>query len=232
MAKTLNELVYDIKNPANGGVQSDDVAASDRQVAFWINDTRDLLAGQLISKGKSIPETLIQHLECVEMECLDPTECCDISSCDRVLRSTQKLPRTIQRNDRNTILSVSSPDKKVGFTQTTYIRQRSNVHSRYTGNEPRWFIKNDYLYVTNIKVLEYVSVSGVFEDPTEAIMFTNCDGAPCFTWDDDYPVTGSMGRMITSIILKERMGIVMQAPNDENNDSRSQSTTQVSNEKD
>jgi hypothetical protein len=220
MAKTLNELVYDIKNPANGGVQSDDVTTSDRQVAYWINDTRDMLTGQLFAKGKSVPDTLIQHLECVELECLDPAECCEISSCLRVLRSTQKLPRTIQRNDRNTILSVASPDKTTGFTETTYIRQRSNAHNRYTGSKPRWFIKNDYLYITNIKVLEYVSVSGVFEDPTEAIMFTDCDGHPCFTWDSDYPVTGSMGRMITSIVLKERMGISMSATNDENNDAR------------
>ena len=116
MAKTLNELVYDIKNPANGGFQSDDVAVSDRQVAYWANDTRDMLIGQLFSANKTIPDTVIQHLECVDMECLDPAECCDISSCARVLRSTQKIPRTIQRNGSNSIMSVSSADKTVGFT--------------------------------------------------------------------------------------------------------------------
>ena len=232
MAKTLNELVYDIKNPANGGFQSDDVAVSDRQVAYWVNDTRDMLIGQLFSAKKAIPDTIIQHLECVEMDCLDPAECCDISSCARVLRSTQKLPRTIQRNDRNTILSVSSVDKTVGFTETTYFRQRTNAHNRYTGKKPRWFIKNDYLYITNEKVLDNVSVSGIFEDPTEGIMFNDCEGTPCFTWDSDYPVTTRMARLITTLVLKERLGITAQTPNDENNDARSQGTTQVSNEKD
>ena len=228
MAKTLNELVYDIKNPANGGFQSDDVSVSDRQVAYWANDTRDMLVGQLFSSNKTIPDTVIQHLECVDMECLDPAECCEISSCARVLRSTQKLPRTIQRNGNNSILSVSSADKTVGFTETTYVRQRSNAFNRYTGTEPRWFIKNDYLYIINEKVLDNISVSGVFEDPTEVGMFTDCDGVPCFTWDSDYPVTTRMARMITSIVLKDRMGISMQTPNDEDNDAK-QGTTQVSN---
>ena len=63
-------------------------------------------------------------------------------------------------------------------------------------------------------------------------MFTDCEGVPCFTWDSDYPITQKMARTITSIVMKERLGIAMQAPNDENNDARGQSTTQVSNEKD
>ena len=229
MAKSLNEMVYDVKNPAFGGFQSDDIQVSDRQVAYWVNDTRDLLVGQLLSSGKAIPESIIQHLECVKLDCIDPAECCDISSTKRVLRSTQKLPRTIQRNDRNTILSVSSPNKEKSFSETNYFRQRTNGHNRYTGDKARWFIKNDYLYVVNENILEYVSVSGIFEDPTEAILFTDCDGAPCFTWDTDYPITTRMARMISTIVQKERLGLVIASPNDQDNDARADGAPQVDN---
>lgn len=229
MAKTLNELVYDIKNPGFGGVQSDDIQISDRHVAYWINDARDLLIGQLLSSGKSIPETIVQHLECVELECLDPAECCDITSTKKVLRSTQKLPKTVHRNNRNTILSVTSPDKSKSFSQTNYFRARSNKYNKYTGDEPRWFIKNDYLYIVNELVLEYVSVSGIYEDPTEALLFNKCDGSSCFSWDDDYPITQRMSRVITTMVLQERLGITQQAPNDQKNDARPHGSPQIDN---
>lgn len=214
---TLNQLVYDIKNIISGGTQSDDIRISDRQVTFWINQARATLIGQLLSDGKSIPDALIQHLECVELECVDAAECCEISTCAKVLKSVQKIPETIGRNNRNTILSVSSPDKTVGFTETTYFRQRTNRHNKYTGNKPRWFTKNNYLYVTNEKVLEYVSLSGIFEDPTEALLFTDCDKNPCFTWDSEYPITSRIASVVTSMILKERIGIMASTPNDQTN---------------
>ena len=220
MAKTLNEMIYDIKNPGFGGFQSDDVQLSDRQVAYWINDARDALIGQLLSSGKAIPDSIVQHLECVELECVDASECCEITTCHSILKSTQKLPRTIQRNDRNTILSVETLDKVKSFSETTYSRAKVNKYNKYTGDKPRWFIKNDYLYVINEKILEYVSVSGIFEDPTEAILFTKCDGSPCFTWDSDYPVTQRMSRLITSMVLQERLGIVQQSPNDTSNNAK------------
>lgn len=229
---TLNELVYDIKNIAYGGFQSDDVPVSDRQVAYWINQERAVLIAQLFSANKTIPESLIQFLECVDMECLDPAECCDIESCERVLRSTQKLPQTIHRNGRNTIFDVSSVDKTVGFTETNYIRQRTNKYSKYTGTKPRWFIKNNYLYLTNTHELEVVSLSGIFEDPTEALLFKTCDGVACWDWDSPYPITSRLASVITNKILQERLGITTKMPNDENNDARQQGTPQVTNEKD
>jgi hypothetical protein len=211
---TLNELIYDIKNIGYGGFQSDDVPISDRQVAYWINQERAFIIAQLLSSNKLIPDSLIQHLECVELECLDPAECCEIETCERVLRSTQKLPQTIHRNGRNTIFDVSSVDKKVGFTETNYIRQRTNKYSKYTGSKPRWFIKNNYLYLTNTKEIEFVSLSGIFEDPTEALNFTTCDGKPCWTWDDQYPITNRLSTIITDKILKQKFGITVKMPNE------------------
>ena len=232
MAESLNKLVYDVKNIYYGGFQSDDAQVSDRQVAYWINQDRAFLTSQLMSAGKTIPETFIQHLECVQLECLDPAECCDIESTQKVLRSTQKIPETIHRNGRNTIFSVSSADHTIGFAETNSIRQRYTKHSKYTGGKPSWFIKNGYLYLTNSKELEYVSLSGIFDDPTEALNFINCDGVPCWTWDDAYPISSRMASIITKKILTERLRFVQKTLNDEANDSRGQGTQQATNEQD
>tara|TARA_R100000951_G_scaffold20141_1_gene16973 strand:- start:146 stop:856 length:711 start_codon:yes stop_codon:yes gene_type:complete len=219
---TLNHLVFDIKNIAYGGSQSDDTPVSDRQVAYWINQVRAVLVEQLMNTNRSIPDAFVQHLECIELECVDSVECCDttLNSGEKVLRSTQKLPITIQRKGRNTIVSVSSIDQKISFSQTSHFRQKVNKYNKFTKSSPRWYIKNDYLYVINGSVLDRVSVAGVFDDPTEALEFTKCDGTSCFTWDSSYPVTNKMSKTITDIILKDRFGIVLSSPRDDANDGR------------
>ena len=216
----LNQLVYDLKNTGYGGMQGDDVPVSDRQVAYWFGLYRSIMLEQLFGKQRSIPDIFVQHLECVQLECVDAVECCELKSDHKILRSTQKLPETIQRNGKNTILAVSSADKKVAFSETSFFRQRTDKYAKYTGNEHRWYIKNGYLYLTNDHLTEWVSVSGVFEDPTEVINFTDCDGKLCFTWDDTYPITNAMANKITSMILQERLGVTLQAPIDETNDAR------------
>jgi hypothetical protein len=227
---SLNEIVYDIKNIAYGGVQSDDNPISDRQIAFWVNYESAVIRGQTINTG-NIPDQFIQYLECVELECVDEVECCEVSSTEKILRSTQKLPVTIQRRGKNTIISVSSVDKVTSFSETTEYRRRVNKYNKYTGSKPRWFIKNDYLYVINTKMLEYVTVGGVFEDPTEAANFLNCAGDTCFTWDSKYPITMQMTKIIVDTILNNRMQIVTQSPKDEDNDARGKTTVPVNSQK-
>ena len=218
---SLNHLIFDIKNIAYGGTQSDDTSVSDRQVAYWVNQLRALLVRNELSSTRTIPDIFVQHIECINLECIDPVECCEESSDERMMRSTQKVPLTIQRGGKNTILAVSSIDKKVGFSETSYFRQRTSKNNKFTGSRPRWFIKDEYLYLINSKLIDRVSISGIFEDPTEVIEFNTCEGVPCFTWDSKYPVTPNMAKTITDIILKDRLGITLSAPTDDSNDSTS-----------
>jgi len=222
MSKTLNHLVYDIKNIAYGGIQSDDTPISDRQVAYWVNQVGADLKEQSMSTSRSIPDAFIQHIECVQLECIDPSECCgvDIGPADKLLKSTQKIPMTIQRRGKNTIISVHSVDKRVSFAETSFYRQRVNKHNKYTGSKPRWFLKDNYLYIINGFVMDHVSLAGVFDDPTEVLEFSTCEGKPCFTWDSPYPITNKIAGLITDIVLSKKMGIALQAPRDDSNDSR------------
>ena len=220
---TLNHLVYDIKNIAYGGISSDDASISDRQIAFWINQYRAVLIEQSMQKDKSTPEAFVQHLECVNLECIDADACCDGESGHKLLRSTQKIPTTIQRAGNNSITSVSSRDHSVSFSETSYFRQRTNRFNKYTGSKVRWYIKDNYLYLINGFVIDKVSVSGIFEDPTEALEFSTCDGSPCFTWDSEYPITSKIAKMVTDMVLQEKIGLALKTPRDDSNDARGNS---------
>jgi len=222
---TLNHLVYDIKNLAYGGSQSDDSPISDRQVAYWVNQGRSLLVEQSMSTTKSIPDAFIQHIECVDLECIKAEECCGValSTGERLLRSTQKIPITIQRSGKNTLISVSSINKLVGFAETSFYRQKVNKYNKYTGSKPRWFLKDNYLYIINGFVMDKVSIAGVFDDPTEVLEFSTCEGAPCFTWDSPYPITNKIAKIISDMVLKEKLGIALSVSRDDKNDSRGNS---------
>jgi hypothetical protein len=222
---TLNHILFDIKNIAYGGTQSDDVKISDRQVEYWIHQTRSLLIHNEMVKRNKINESFIQHIECVEMECVDSVECCDIDSDCFILRSVKPLPQTIARGGRNAILSVESVDKKVSFSETAYFRTRYNKFNKYTSDNRRWYIKDNYLYITNDLLIEYVKISGIFENPSEAGDFKTCDGDACYTNDSPYPVTMEMASNITDIVLRQKMGIARAMPNDEDNDAKGKEET-------
>jgi hypothetical protein len=226
MAITLNHILFDIKNVAYGGTVSDDSKISDRQVEFWIHQTRSMLIHNEMSKRMRINESFVQHIECVELECIDTTECCDLEGDCFILRSKDKLPKTIARKGRNSILSVETVDGKEAFSETTYFRKRYNEFSKYTKFKRRWYIKDEYLYITNDLLMEVVAVSGIFEDPSEVGNFKTCDGDECYTNDSDYPVTMEMSSMITELVLKTKMAIARQMPNDEDNDGKGEEETQ------
>ena len=223
---SLNEILFDIKNIAYGGTQSDDVKVSDRQVEYWIHQTRAMLIHNEMSKRNKINDSFIQHLECIDLECVDSIECCDINGECFVLRSKKKIPTTISSGGRNAILSVETIDGKESLSETTYFRKRYNQYNKYTQLNKRWYIKDDYLYITNDILMEYVKISGIFEDPSEAKNFKTCEGEECYTNDSSYPVTSMMASLITDVVLSKKMNIARQMPNDEENDAKGKEETQ------
>lgn len=215
---SLREMVYDIKNIAYGGVQSDDNRVSDQQVAYWIRQTREMLVNQQLANRNKIPESLIQHLNYVEFSQVDPSNVTGLNSGYSVMKSTKKIPNTVQRDGKNTIIAVESVDGSEGFTETTYFRRKYNKYNKYTSYNARWYIQDGYMYITHNSLIDKLRVSGIFEDPEDAANFKLDTGESAFSWDDEYPITGLMAGAITDIVLKSKMNITRQMPNDESND--------------
>ena len=220
MAITLNKLVYDILNTPNGGEVSDDLKVPKRQVLYWINMYRALLATQEMSKKNKIAPELIQTIRCIDLIKVDVDSCCeDVAdgSC-YMLRSELKMPVTLSRGGKDTIISVESVDGLKSFSRSKFWRRKTRKYNKWTSTMEGWYIENDYLYIiTNNPVMNKVRVSGVFANPEELEQF-KCADAPCFTWDDAYPISMDMIPIITKLIFEEKMRITLSTKPDNIND--------------
>jgi len=214
---TLNKLIFDIRNIAYGGEVTDDLKIAERQIAYWISQVRALLIRQELSARMKPADAWIQHLHCVDLELVDASECCDVDLDCPILKSTKKIPTTIKRRGRNTILSVESLDGEYPYSETTSSRKKYIKYNKFTSKGKRWYLKDDYLYVTGDKTTLAIALSGIFEDPEEVRKFKTCTGEPCFTWDSDYPIDLGMATKVTDVILTTKLGIARQMPGDKTN---------------
>jgi hypothetical protein len=208
---TKNEMIFDVLNTAYGGEISDDTKVSEEQVGYWIDQTRAMLVEQKFKRGGQIPSVFIQHLECIDMELHETLEGC------YVLRSVKSLPTTLGGNQMDTLTSVYAGEgsNMASFSRTSYMAHKFQKYNKFTANARRWYLKDGHLYVTNDETTSILSAAGIFENPSDVASF--CSSGSCYSNDDQYPVTASMAKEITSIILKERFGIIKQTEVDDQN---------------
>ena len=215
-AVTMNKMVFDLKNLVTGGVQSDDTKPSDRQVAYWITQVMAQLIRQEFSQKGKIHDSWIQHfvMEFEEIDAsIDPG--CYPSCDDKVYRSKCKMPVTIQRGHKNGVIAVMSLTSGTSYTQTSFHRQQWHKHSKYTKNDRRWYIKGEYMYLVG-ESASTLQISALLEDPEDITECQKCAPEECYTWDSSFPITLEMAGRITEMLVK-RMGILLQAPEDTNN---------------
>ena len=232
MAINLNTIVYDIVNTAYGGESSDDASLSFRQVAYWVKQERSLLLSQIMSKRVRVPASCIEYLNCVYLTPVDASECCEVDMGVHVLKSINPIPTTVQRNNRDSIMAVESLDGERAFSETTSTRRKWNKYNKYTSSNYRWYIKNQYLYISCDLRLDAVSMTGVFEDPEEVWKVNHCTSASnpiisaCeYDWDFPFPISYTLAEQVSSMILQKRINIILSTPSDETNNAKDDAGT-------
>lgn len=218
MALTLSKLIKDVQIEASSGPVSDDFRISDRLVENWITQVRADLISQSIEKRKDLNEVWIQTINCLELGAVDEAECCDIEIGCTLLKSIKRLPNTIESKSSNLIVGVTGLDN-TPITETNRFKRRYKRYNRYTGSNKGWFLKDNYLYIINDKILQFINVHGIFDDPRELASFKNCAGEACFNFDSNYPVSAKMARTIVDIIIQTKVKQLMTFPQDLTNDS-------------
>jgi hypothetical protein len=201
---TAAHLIHDIKNIATSHANSNDFKASHEQILFWIEEIRSVLIGQSLAKRDDINDSWIQYINCLQLEQVDISECCEIATDCYMLRSVRQLPGTIDTYKDNWIVSVTTPYGDI-ISKTNTFKNRYQKYNKYTGSKASWYIKNDYLYIANNELLESVNVAGLFEHPSEVGSFVNCSGDRCWSVDSDYPVSATLATQITDIVLKTKI---------------------------
>ena len=223
MALTANKLVSDIRNIATSGSNPVEFRIEDSQVLFWCNEIRAMLIAQALQKRSDISDTWLQVISCLELELVDKSECCEITTNCYILRTKRELPDTIETSADNFIVRVETPKGEI-ISKTNPFEEKYIQYSKYVKEKARWFIKNNRIYIVNETLLEYINVWGIFEDPMTLKEYVACDGNTCFNWDSDYPASLKMANDITNIVLKTKVYPFLQLPADNTNDANNSTT--------
>ena len=227
MATTLNKLVYDIKNILRSGVTSDDDNISNRNVEFWIHNTRAQLIRQDLNKGRSLSDNIVQSLGCVNVTQVDASLCCGINTDCNTYRTTVTLPKPIEINAEDLITKIAPvaigerPFHIVPLDRIPYI---GFTPFKGINNSTKAVYDGGYVYIfvpQSNKVIKKITIEGVFADPTEVRTFNNCSGSACYTNDSAYPISEHMIETMKQMILSTNGRIITQSLTDSKGDSDS-----------
>ena len=228
---TLNELIYDLRGLIEPN-SSDDSNADDRQYTFWINNQRALWLRNELNKNRTVDDNVIQDLGCIELEVADKADCCELSDGCKVLRTVLQIPNAIELHNKTGITRVAPINKlEVPFNFVDYERAIWSGNGRYNKKQIFAFLLNNRIYLTSkdnglSKYLTHINVRGVFEDPTEAANFVDCDDVPCYTNNSKYPVNRWMIEYMKSEILKINITTIVKGFQDTTNNAKSDITNE------
>jgi len=219
MATTLDQITDDIIGIATSGSNPDNFKIPREQIYYWIAQIRAMLIGQSLAKKDDLNDSWLQQINCVLLESADESECCLAPSGCYVLKTVEQIPNTIDTWKNNWIVSVTTAYGDQ-IPKSTQFSNRYQKYNKYTGNKRYYYLKNNYIYIVNDIMLEYINVQGLFEDPADLDTFVSCEGDTCFNSNTSvYPISANMSSMITDIILKTKvMPLLLQFKPDDKND--------------
>jgi hypothetical protein len=228
---TFAKLTYDILELLKGNHVTDDTDLMERQVMYHIANQRALwIRNEYNKPGRSIDPDIISDLGCLELELVDAADCCNIETDCYALRTKKQLPSFIELHDSIAITRVGLPHKlTLPFTFTNYHKVIYSLSNKYSKSQVYGFLLNGYIYLlsekVNIKMLDYINVQGVLEDPMDLADFKCENGNPCFDINGRYPIKSWMVPYITSEVVK-LLGIGIKTPQDVANDANDKPTQQ------
>lgn len=228
-SKSLNAIAYDLLTTARGGQLADSELISINQVKFWVINTRALLIRQDQNKGRSTSENIVQVLPCVSLSTVSNSECCEISSNCTIKRTALAIPATIEVAQYDMLQRISGVDIMTpGISILPYQRAIYHGNSKWTADLPAAFHKNGYIYLLNVPAnLTKISVQGVFENPTEAANFSTCSGTPCYSDDDEFPISAWMIEAMSNMILDKKVRFEATNPTDYTGDEKGAVQSQI-----
>lgn len=225
---TLDTIVFDLLNIIRNSNISRSELISPRQIESWVHQYRAVLLKQDLDKGKMPNPDYIQEIPSLQLEVVDRTEPGILPSGTYLLKTKLKLPKTIDLNFKPGFMFVGTIDgREIQFVPESRVRWQQ--YKKYTNADQLSYLKGGYIYLVYPSPIEYLTVRGVFEIPTEVGNFINPNSDYTYAnWDSNYPIPVNMLPTLKEMILKKELGIMVQSPSDTTNDSvnEQQSRTQ------
>jgi hypothetical protein len=205
---TLDEISFNLLNLFRGGRSSQDEVISLSQIKFNVKHYRAVFIRRDYARNGLVTRHLEQDLKCVQLEKVDLSKCCNINLNCPAYRSVKKIPRTVRFNFEEAITYVGDV---TGLGRIQMIKPfEANYISaeKFTKNNTKAFMIEDYLYVLNPKGADYVNVRGIFEDPEEVAEFIDCAGQPCYSGSDIFPMPMDMVQGITQGMMQGELRLL------------------------
>ena len=179
---TNRKMVDRVITSYAGGLPSTDIRLRRRWVYNKLITGRSLMLALDAERDKALSDFNFQTLVCAELieVALSDCLCVPANKCT-VFRTKHKLPKPIAGYNRQFLTEVRANDAHIFFSPTTLQRERFNVHAPLTGDKPRFYVENDFLYLTLRDNLldddgfsgKFISIRGIWDDPEAAASFPN-----------------------------------------------------------
>lgn len=220
---SLSTIVEDLLLIIRGSSIVSTEPISKIQVENWVHQYRSLLLKRDLDKGKYPNPSYIQSINYLKLSKVDIAGEDNItppSTGYYVFKSDLEIPTTVDLNFKSGLTYVGTP----GGDEILFVpeeRSKWQMYKKYTGNEAVAYLKNNYIYVIYGEPLEYISIRGIFNIPSEVGRFVNPEtDQPYFNLDTSYPVPVNMIPTLKQMILKSELGIESTSPSDDVNDSQ------------
>ena len=201
---TLNEIAYNMLNLVRGGKTSHHENISLEQIKFNIRYYRAMLIRRE------------QDLGCLTLDIIDGSKCCGLDIGCEVARTKLPIPKTVRFNFEDAITFVGGGDGLTRIPLITPNIVKYAQYEKYTSQNQKAYMIEDYLYILNPKGLEFVNIRGVFENPEDVAKY-DCPTGICYNESSDYPIPMDMVEMLTKGILGGELQMVSQTINDTQN---------------
>jgi hypothetical protein len=224
----VKDLIQRIQSLYSKGVNSDDTRLSPVHIYNKITTVRSKLLSQEAKKKQKLNRWNYQTLPCVELILANSHECpCVIGVECKILRSKHKIPKPLTDYNSHLISSVTSIDGKIIYGETTWESKIYDSGNKYTSNMPDYFIRNEYLYITDKLGPKMISITGLFEDPLEVEKFPSyCANEDCIDCDEcvdfneiDFPIDADLIDTMIEMCYNELLNIFPSMIEDSDNNS-------------
>lgn len=134
-------------------------------------------------------DNLYTLIPCVEMESIDVFKCdiVEFKSCDKLMRSTCKLPSLAYSKLGNTVKEVTAIDNKYLFQPNTLAQYRrdSKRKKRFSKNTKYFYVRDGYLYIPDTEV-ETVNLYLLSLDLYDSNGICSCSEDCKSAWDYEF----------------------------------------------
>lgn len=216
----ISKILSRVRALYNKGTASDDSRLSDRHIYAKLCSARSMLIKREINQKRQVSDWIVQSIPCLELVTALPNECpCAPTPGCKILRSKNPIPKPVQSAIGPELEAVTTQNGDKIYSKSDWVRRKYKSGAKYTSGIADYFIKDNYLFIDESTMLQYISISGVFEDPLEAVYADGCQDPCVYPHNEEFPIDEHLTDAVIQMATQELVQVFKSVPADDVNDS-------------